>query len=114
MENTYLQNYEFNKLFNSMDLKHQVEISILEEISWFKINKIDYENCKTFLLLLRDIMKYLSDKKIKYIKQYVNVNDLEFFTKSSSTELSDSTYVVSTCIEDFIPEITYALGINKL
>ena len=114
MDESYLQNYEFNKLFDSIDLKHQIEISILEEISWFNINKIDYQNCKTFLLLLKDVMKYLSGKQIKYIKQYINKDDLIFFTTSSYTESSDNTYVISTSIEYFIPEITIALGINKI
>jgi len=110
----YLKNCEFNKLFDSIDLKHQIEISVLEEISWFNINKIDYENFKTFLLLLKDVMNYLSHKKIKYIKQYINKEDLIFFTTSSYTESFDNTYIISTKIEFFIQEITLALGINKL
>jgi hypothetical protein len=113
MDNKYLQN-EFNKLFDSIDLKHQIEISVLDDISWFNINKIDYANIKTFLLLLKDILGYLSNKNIKYVKQYINKNDLELFTKSSFIELSDNVVIVSTKIEEFIPEIIDVFGINKL
>lgn len=107
-------NYEFNKLFNSIDLKHQIEISILEDISWFNINKIDYECCKTFLILLKDVLTYLSKKNVKYIKQYIVKDDIELFKSSTFIESSNNTFIVNTKIEEFVPEIVNVLGINKL
>ena len=66
-------NLFINKIFDSIDNKHQIEIKIelIGEYAWFNINKLDYENCKTFLILLKRVIEYLSSKNVKIIKQYV-------------------------------------------
>ncbi len=104
-----------NKLFNSIDKKHQIEISILDDVGWFNINKLDCESCKTFLLLLKQVMEYLSLNNIKYIKQHIMYEDLDNFPNSSHVESANGNYyIVSIDIENFVLESVNALGINKL
>ena len=106
-------NIEYNKLFNSIDNNHQIEISIIDKIAWFNIIKLNYEQYKTFLILLKDIILYLSNKKIEYIKQYIKKEDLEYFSKSSFNEYGDI-YIISTKLIDFTDEISNVLGIKKI
>jgi len=111
--NSY-QLYELDKLFNSIDSKHQIKISIIDNIAWFNINKLDYSSCKTFLLLLKDVMEFISVNNIEYIKQYILMKDLEYFKNSSFVEIDNGQCVVSTNIIHFLSEITNVLGIKKL
>ena len=108
-----MENYS-KKIYNSIDNKHQIEINIIENISWFNINKLDFESFKTFLLLLKDIMTYLKNNNIKYIKQYIEEKDTEYFKKSSIINLDKNYYMVTTYIDDFIDEIILVFGINKI
>ena len=106
-----MENYS-KKIYNSIDNKHQIEINIIENISWFNINKLDFESFKTFLLLLKDIMTYLKNNNIKYIKQYIEEKDTEYFKKSSIINLDKNYYMVTTYIDDFIDEIILVFGIK--
>jgi len=102
------------KVFNSIDDKHQIEISLLENIAWFNINKLNYESYKTFVLLLKDIISFLSKNNVTNIKQYVYKTDLKYFNNSSHICINDDKYIINTYITDFLPEIINALGIQKL
>ena len=104
------------KIFDSIDNKHQIEIKIelIGEYAWFNINKLDYENCKTFLILLKRVIEYLSSKNVKIIKQYVYEEDLKYFEKSSHLDIGNGQFIISTEIIHFLSELIYALGINKL
>jgi len=42
MENNTNKINQLNKIFNSIDNKHQIEVNIIDNISWFNINKFDY------------------------------------------------------------------------
>ena len=106
--------YNFEKSFISIDGKHKIDITILDNIVWFNINNIEFECCKTFLDLLKDIVKYLSTKNISLIKQYVYENDLEFFKNSDKVHLYENIYIITTPFDKFIPELINALGINLL
>ena len=103
-----------NKMFNSIDNKHQIETNIIEDISWFNINKLDFESFKTFLLLLKDVITYMKNNNIKYIKQYIMEEDINYFKKSSIINLDENTYMTTTNITDFIDEIVNVLDIKKL
>lgn len=103
-----------NKIFNSIDNKHQIETNIIENVSWFNINKLDFESFKTFLILLKDIMVYMKNNNVIYIRQYIMEEDTLYFKKSSIVNLDENTYMVTTNIVDFIDEITNVLGIKKL
>lgn len=109
-------NLFINKIFDSIDNKHQIEIKIelIGEYAWFNINKLDYENCKTFLILLKRVIEYLSSKNVKIIKQYVYEEDLKYFEKSSHLDIGNGQFIISTEIIHFLSELIYALGINKL
>ena len=56
----------------------------------------------------------MSDHNIKYVKQYIYKEDLEYFKNSSYVEINDSQYTVTTDIIYFLSEITNVLGIQKL
>lgn len=106
------------KIFNSLDLKHQIEISIIDNIAWFNIIKLDYEFCKTFLILLKSVIEFFCENNVKYIKQYLNKEDLEFLNKSTSSYVEvDSEYsifCVSIKLEDFINQMVNLLGIKPI
>ena len=103
-----------NKIFNSVDSKHQIETNIIENVSWFNINKLDFESFKTFLILLKDVMVYMKNNNIMYIRQYIIEEDTLYFKKSSIVNLDENTYTATTNIADFIDEIVNLLGIKKI
>lgn len=106
--------HNINKIFNSIDNKHQIETNIVGNICWFNINNFNFEYYKTFLLTLKDVMIYLKKNNVNLIKQYVYEDDVEFFKKSSTININENLYVITTNISDFIDEIVNVLGINKI
>ncbi len=114
LDEKFINNYEFNKIFKSIDKKHEIEISIIGEISWLNINKFDSDNIKTFLILLKDVINYMNHNKIKYIKQYIYKEDLEYIEKSSYIEYDSDKFVITTNLVDFTHEIGNLLGIKKI
>lgn len=111
MENNTRQR---EKTFNSIDNKHQIEINIIDNISWFNINKLDFDNMKTFLILLKDVMTYFKNNNVEYIKQYIMEEDIEFFKKSQVVNLDNNTWMTTTKIENFIDEFVRVIGIKKI
>ena len=103
-----------NKYFDSLDGSSKIEISIIDDITWFKIIKLDYENYKIFLYLLKDVIKYLNENNIKYIKQYVEKDSIQYFETSNYLEIEDDIFIVTTEISNFLNEIIKVLGINFL
>jgi hypothetical protein len=103
-----------DKIFNSIDKKHQIEINIIDEICWFNIIKFEYEYYKTFLLMLKDCLIFLKNNNVEYIKQYIYENDCEYFKNSSIVNIDQNKYIVSTRIENFVDEIICVFGINKI
>jgi len=109
MENIDIQQH---KIFNSIDIKHQIETTIIDNICWFNINKFDFEYYKTFLLTLKDVLIYLKKNNIIYIKQYIHEEDIKFFNKSEIIELTENKYIVTTNINNFVDEIINVFGIK--
>ena len=105
---------QLNKTFISLDQNHQINISIIDNIAWFNIINLDYKNCKTFLYLLKDVIIFISENNIEYIKQYIYSVDLDYFKASTIFQLNDTEYVVSTHINDFVKEIINVLGIQQI
>ena len=103
-----------NKIFKSIDGNNEIEISIIDEIGWFNINRLDPVNYKTFLYLLKDVIEFYNNNKIKYIKQYINKDSLEYFQNSSFLEIDENIVIVNTPIIYFINDIINALGIKTL
>ncbi len=102
------------KIFCSIDKEHQIKITIIDDIAWFSIVKLNYESYKTFLLLLKDVSNYFASNHIKYVKQYINKEDLHDYASSTWVELDDSIYAISTPLTNFLDELTKALGIKKI
>lgn len=110
-----LKNYNYmNKKFNSIDKKHEIEINIIENISWFNINKLDFEYIKTFLILLKDVLIFLKKNNVQNIKQNIQEDDIKYFKNSEIINLNDNLYCVTTNINNFIDEIINVFGINKI
>jgi hypothetical protein len=103
-----------SKIFNSIDNKHQINICIIDDICWFNIDKFEFEYYKTFLLTLKDVLLYLKKNNIIFIKQRVFEEDVVLFKNSSSTNIDENQYVITTNIDIFINEIIGVLGINKI
>ena len=108
-----MENYT-NKIFNSIDNKHQIEINTIEDISWFNICKLDFESFKTFLILLKDVMTFMKNNNVKFIRQYIIEEDIIYFKKSSIVNLDKNMYMVTTKIDDFIDEIINVFDIKKI
>lgn len=101
------------KILNSVDEKHRIKISWIDEIGWFSIEKIDVENSKTLMILIKDILKIFANNRIKYIKQYIGYSDVELFRYSEFIEYDD--YItVTTPIDKFPIEIVGVLGLNPI
>jgi hypothetical protein len=108
-------NTEFTKkIFKSIDYKHEIETNIITHTAWFSIIDIEYENCKTFVLLLQTVVEYFRKNDIYFVNQYVNKNDIEFFDKSEIINYDDGTIIVKTKIDNFIDDIVHALGIKLI
>jgi hypothetical protein len=104
-----------NKKFISIDKFHEINISIIDNFCYFSIDKLTLEKYKTLLLLLRDIIVYLNDHKIKFIKQQILSTELSYFKKSISIiNIDEKIVCITTNIEDFMEEICYALNIKHL
>lgn len=102
------------KIFNSIDNNHQISINIITDVAWFNINKLNFESFKTFLILLKDVLIYMKKNNVKYIKQYVNEEDMHFFKKSSIFDMDNNVYSITTKIDDFVDEIVNVFDIKKM
>lgn len=102
-----------NKRFTSINGNHEIDITIIEEIAWFDIIKFKYEECKLFILLFKDVLTYMYENNIQYVKQYVNNSDVEMF-KYSEYVINNDYSIITTPIDQFIDEICNVLNIKKL
>jgi hypothetical protein len=103
-----------NKTFISIDKAHSINTQIIDDVGWFEISTVTYEKYKTFLLLLKDTIDYYNENNVKYIKQYITSNDLEYVKNSTCVDIDESTYIISTPIDKFIDEIVSLLAIKTL
>lgn len=92
---------------------HAFKISIVDDTAYFQLEQLKEENYKTFLLLLKNGFEYMCDNKVKYVKQYINEDDIVNFKKSEFLKNNDIV-IVKTHIDDFLYELTGALGFNRL
>jgi len=114
--------------FESLDKLHKIIINIdsfsnLPEYCWFNIEIFNETNCKTFLILIKDVIDYINKKNIKYIKQYIYLEDSLYFKNSEIIKyeekiklhnLAQDIFIVTTKIEYFIQELINVLGIKIL
>ena len=102
------------KIFYSLDNEHQINTSYIDDISWFQIIKFNPDRQKTFILLIKEIIEYFTEKNILYIKQYISENDISFFKNSNINKIDDDVYIISTPITKFVDDMVFALGIKVI
>ena len=112
------------KEFISIDKKHKINIDFIknefdnDNIAYFSIINFEYENYKTFLLLLKDVVKNLFDEKVSYVKQYILYKDKDNFENSeiilNENNDDNSIILISTPFEKFTEEIYNSLGLRKI
>lgn len=110
---SYIENHT-DKIFDSIDGKHQIETNIIGDVIWFNINKMNYESLKTFLILLKDLVVYMKKNNILWVKQYIMDGDKGLFKKSIIEDLDGDKCIISTNINDFIDEIINVFDIKKI
>ena len=97
---THSEHYSVNnKIFTSIDDKHSISISIINNTAYFAIEKLEIENYKTFLLILKECFEYMNIYSVEFIKQQITPIDIELFKRSEI--LVDNTLIyVKTKIND--------------
>ncbi len=108
-------------LFTSIDKLHTIEITIFGDIAELSITAFHYESYKTFLLLLKNVIEYMANKNIKYVKQRILESDTSLFSYSTTdTYIYDpdhdniKTVLITTPIIHIAEEIYNALGLKKV
>ena len=100
------------KIFVSIDKKHNILIMENNNEYIFNIEIFNFENYKSFLLLLKEVITYLNEKNVKFIIQYINKTDYEYFSESIILEKNNDIYKISSPIESFVLNIYNALGLK--
>lgn len=102
--------------FTSIDKKHSIGIKILGDVAEFEIIQFQYENYKTFLLLLKTVVEHFASNSIKFIKQRIAEDELPLFHYSTLDVWykEDEIALITTPIEYFAEEIYNVLGLCKL
>ena len=99
---------------DSLDLNHKINIILNQDIAWFEIKEFNLEHQKTFILLLKDCIEHFIDNNIKFIKQYVNEQDKEYFINSTVLKIDNDLYEVTSPITSFVGDMISVLGIKRL
>ena len=115
------------KEFYSIDKKHIISINIFfsnllseDNVSFFEIKSFDFSNYKTFLLLFKDVVDFLSKNNVKYIKQYILKSDVCNFKTSEIININNDNndnndiVLITTSIENFSNETYNALGFKTI
>ena len=108
-------------LFTSIDKIHTIELIIFGDIAELKIITFHYENYKTFLLLLKTVIEYMTSKNIIYVKQRILESETSLFSNSTYVHTNDTndndqikTVLITTPIVHIVEEIYNALGLKRL
>ncbi len=99
------------KNFISVDNDHIINTYLLCNTAWIEIININFDNYKTFALLIKKIMEYFISNEIYYVCQNICENDTEYFTNSEIIK-QENKIIAKTPIEYFIEDIINALGIK--
>ena len=112
MENLLMEKKSYiNKNFTSVDNTHFFKTFILGNIAWIEIININFNNYKTFALLIKEIVEYFITNEIFYVCQHIDINDSQYFTNSEIIHYENE-ITVKTPIKYFIEDIINALGIK--
>lgn len=109
------------RVFKSLDNIHEITILIdknnqdnKNKECWFNIDKFDESNCKTFLLLIKEVIEYISKNEIIIIKHYMNEEDTKYLKNSDIVKYMDDIYIVKTQINVFVDEIIRLFNIKTI
>ncbi len=102
-------------LFKSYDNLHKINIIIEnEDYCWFNIDVFNTSNCKTFLILIKEVIEFINKKNIKKIKQYIHYEDCNYFKNSIITKYDDKIFIVETEIKYFVEELIHVFEIKVI
>lgn len=107
-------------LFTSIDKLHTIELVIFGDIAELSIISFHYESYKTFLLLLKKVIEYMTSKNINYVKQRILESDIPLFNNSTYVHTNDhghdhiKTVLITTPIVHIAEEIYNALGLQRV
>ena len=102
-------------IFKSYDNLHKITLTIEnDEFCWFNIDVFNTNNCKTFLILIKEVLEFINKKNIKNIKQYIYLEDCNYFKKSIITKHDDNIFIVKTEIKYFVEELINVLAIKVI
>lgn len=104
------------KDFISIDGLHKITVFPLTmESVLLEIHFIDFENIKTFVFLLKEVVEYLYKNKYCKILQQIMKNEFELFRFSKIIEdEKEDVMSIETPLDKFIPEIFNVFGIPTL
>ena len=101
------------KIFTSIDNLHIINITICDDIAYFKIINFEFEYVKTFLLLFKECTEYLKINNIKIIRQEIIDDEIETFKNSRIyNKTSENHSIIETQFINFVEEIYTAFNIN--
>ena len=79
-------------LFTSIDKVHAIELVIFGDVAELSIITFHYESYKTFLLLLKTVIEYMTSKNISYVKQRILETDISLFSNSTYAHTNDANH----------------------
>jgi len=79
-------------LFTSIDKVHSIELVIFGDVAELRIITFHYESYKTFLLLLKTVIEYMTSKNISYVKQRILETDISLFSNSTYAHTNDANH----------------------
>ena len=102
------------RVFTSIDKKHQITINIIENICYIEITLFQHQSFKTFLILFKEVMEYVNKLKVQYIKQIILNEELNMFNNIHDSIGIDNNKTLITFKLSEYPTIFYnALGLLK-
>ena len=104
------------KDFTSIDGLHKITVFPLTmESVLLEIHFIDFENIKTFVFLLKEVVEYLHKNKLFKVLQQIVKTDFQLFRFSKIIEdEKEDVMLIETPLDKFIPEIFNVFGIPTL
>ena len=103
------------KIFNSIEMFHSISINIINETDCFyDLLLYNPEEYKSFILLIKEIIEYLNNNKIKYI--YYSIPKKLYFDSFITIENNETEYeiVIKTTLIEFINQIIQIHNIQQL
>jgi len=100
--------------FTSIDNKHKITIHIIENVSYIEITLIQHQFFKTFLLLFKQVIEYLTKNNVIFIKQVILKNEEYMFSNIyDSIQINQDELLLTFKLKDYPASFYTALGLNK-